>query len=98
MKTTPVIIYVNRQLDGVTFSLDPLSRKQLYAAEPNKRPSASIYIGYDPRTTFETYHKQVEPTILPALLGMNEQEIQELGEIDFVDVKTNEVLYRYPYE
>lgn len=98
MNTSRIIVYVNRQLDGVTFGLDPLSRKQLHAAYPKKSPGGSVYVGYDSKANFESYHNRVEPTILPVLLGMSEQEIVQLGEIDFIDPKTNELLFRYANE
>ena len=95
----PIDIYVNRQLDGITFNMSPLTRKKFYELFPNAHPSGSVFVNYDTKANFETYHNRVERFIVPILLGLDDDEGSKakIGQVNFIDPATNATLYSYPY-
>lgn len=94
----PIDIYVNRQMDGITFNMSPLTRKRFYEAFPNAHPSGSVFVNYDTKAGFETYHNRVERFIVPILLGLDDEEsLAKIGQIKFIDPATNDTLYTYSH-
>lgn len=92
----PIIVYVNRQMDGITYGLSPMSRKTFYENFPDAHPSGSVYLNYETKSDFETYHNRVERFVLPILLGLDEDSIKEVGPVQFVDPHNPEnVLFSY---
>ncbi|QKZ13042.1 hypothetical protein [Spirosoma sp. KUDC1026] len=95
---SPISVYVNRQLDGVTYSLSPLSRKNFYEQFPNAHPSGSVFVNYDTKSDFETYHNRVERFVLPILLGLDDETIKTVGPVNFIDPRTNDLVFSYRNE
>ncbi len=92
----PIIVYVNRQMDGITYGLSPMSRKIFYEKFPDAHPSGSVYLNYETKSGFETYHNRVERFVLPILLGLDEEAIKDIGPIKFIDPRNPEVdLFTY---
>ena len=83
-------VYVNRQIDGYTFSILPSMRQLVRSCSPNFRPANAIFVAYDMRSEYE-----INYSIYPALLGVNNQSdlIEKIDEIRFVDTKTGEQLH-----
>lgn len=77
-------IYVQRDLDGFTFSL-PMEEREYLIKEFNAEPSKGIYISYDTKVSFEDIHGKVENHIYPMLLGVKEEDIKNIGNIVFMD-------------
>lgn len=94
----PIVVYVNRQMDGITYGLSPMSRKIFYEKHPEAHPSGSVFVNYDTKTDFETYHNRVERFIVPILLGIDDEaSLAKIGQIQFIDPATNAILYTYSH-
>lgn len=88
-------INVNKQLDGYSFSIAPSIRELIKRLFPNSHPANNIFVGYDTKSDFGLYAGKLENFIYPALLGVdNENDLKELGEIQFIDTQTGNVLYK----
>lgn len=87
-------INVNQQMDGYTFSIG-LSMKELIKRWfPNAHPANLIFVAYDIKSDFGAYLDKLESYIYPALLGIdNDNDLNNLGEIQFVDTQTGNILY-----
>lgn len=97
----PIDIYVNRQSDGITFNMAPLTRKKFYQEFPDAHPSGSVFVNYDTKANFETYHNKVERFIIPILLGIDIDDKKwaaKIGQVNFIDPATNAILYTYSHE
>jgi len=88
-------INVNKQMDGYSFSITPTIREFIKKLFPNAHPANNIFVGYDTKSDFEIYVGKLESHIYPALLGMeNERDLNQLGEILFIDTQTGNVLHK----
>lgn len=94
----PIIVYVNKQMGGITYGLSPMSRKNFHENFPDAHPSGSVYLNYETKSDFETYHNRVERFVLPLLLGLDEESIKQIGPVNFIDPRTNDILYSYNNE
>lgn len=63
-----VNIYVNKQMDGYSFSLLPSSREQIRTLYPDAIPANGIFVAYDIKSDFESSIGKLENYIYPALL------------------------------
>jgi hypothetical protein len=87
-------INVNKQMDGYSFSITPSIRDFIKKLFPNAHPANNIFVGYDTKSDFEIYVGKLESHIYPALLGVDsESDLNELGEIQFVDTQTGTILH-----
>jgi hypothetical protein len=92
MKT--IKIGVNKQIDGYTFSLSPSLRKQIKESFPEAYPASIIFVGYDTQSGFECFLGKLEEYIYPALIGVKNDDLRKIfNEVEFVDNKTDEVIY-----
>lgn len=91
-------VYINKQTDGIAFSLSPTARKAISREFPNALPTGSVFVNYDTKFDFETYHGKIEKYIVPMLLGLGDEDMKKLGKIQFLDPINNAVLYSYPNE
>jgi len=88
-------INVNKQMDGYSFSITPTIREFIKKLFPNAHPANNFFFGYDTKSDFEIYVGKLESHIYPALLGMeNERDLNQLGEILFIDTQTGNVLHK----
>lgn len=88
-------IKVNKQLDGYSFSISPSIRDFIRKLFPNAHPANNIFVGYDTQSNFEVYAGKLESHIYPALLGVdNKSDLDQFGEIQFVDTQTGNVLHK----
>ncbi len=86
-------IYLNDQLDCVTYQLDPLSRVWVQNQVSPLKPVGSVYVSYDSGTEppwMEEAHRQ---HIAEMLTGLSAEQLKELGKVVFVDPKTETVLF-----
>lgn len=92
---TAIKINVNKQLDGYSFSITPTIRDLIKKLFPNAYPANNIFVGYDTKSDFESYVGRLETYIYPALLGIgNNSDLDKLGEIQFIDTQTGNVLHK----
>lgn len=88
-------ILVNKQMDGYSFSITPTIRDFIKKLFPNAHPANNIFVGYDTKSDFEVYAGKLESHIYPALLGVdNESDLNQLGEIQFIDTQTGNVVHK----
>ena len=91
---SPIRISVNKQMDGLTFSLTPSLRELIRKLFPDSHPANRIFVAYDTKSDFEKQYQQLETSIYPALLGINkEEDLKKINEIEFVDTQSGAVLH-----
>jgi len=90
-----VTIDVNRQPDGYTFVLGLSEKRNLKVVIPNATPASRLYIDYDTKEDFATLYGKLEHYIFPALLGIEEDQIDLIDKIIFRDIFTNKILYQF---
>ena len=85
-------INVNKQMDGYTFSLLPSVRQLIKSWSPNFHPANAIFVAYDIKSDYK-YNYGIYTT----LLGIDNQNdlIEKVNEILFVDTKTGKVLHSH---
>lgn len=83
-------IHVNRQMDGVTFSLTPSSRKALKNQYPDAKEVGGLFVKYGVKEDFESFYGNIEKYVLPILLGLDEKDIQYIEEVNFIDSRNNQ--------
>jgi hypothetical protein len=92
---TAIRINVNKQIDGYTFSITPSIRAFVKGLFPDAHPANIIFVSYDTKSNFEHYYRRLEHYIFTALLGVeNQNDLQKLDEIEFIDSQTGEVLHK----
>lgn len=92
---TAIRINVNKQMDGYTFSITPAIRAFVKKLFPDAQPANIIFVSYDTKSNFENYYSRLENYIFPALLGVeNQNDLQKLDEIEFIDTLTGEILHK----
>jgi hypothetical protein len=79
-------IYVNRQLDGYTFSLTPSMRNIVKRMFPDANPANNIFVAYETQSDVKSFGVRLKNLILPGLLGT--ENIKTNIKISFVDTKT----------
>lgn len=91
---TSVKIYVNKQLDGYTFSISPSTRKALRDEFPGSHPANNIFVAFDTKSDFEIYYGKLENHIFPLLLGLDDKEdLKRIKEIIFIEPVAGEILH-----
>ena len=84
-------INVTENLDGIVFSLPIATRKEIKENFPGAMPVAKIFVAYDTKSDFESYHGKIEKQIFPALTGLDtEKGIQGIKKIIFINADTHE--------
>ena len=90
-----VNIDVNKQPDGYTFVISPSEKKFIKDTIPNATPASLLFVDYDTTQSFATLSGKLEHYIFPALLGIEEEQIDLIDKIVFRDIFTNEILYQF---
>ena len=86
-------IYVNEQLDGYTYRLDPQSKAWVQRQEPRTKPVASVFLSFDAETPLEWKEGTVWQHVAEMLTGLPGGRLKELGKVVFVDPTTKAVLF-----
>lgn len=85
-------VNVNKTMDGLTFSLLPSLRDLIRKNVPGAMPVNSIFVSYDVKSNFDAYFENLQKHILPALLGMDSEQIKNQN-VEFIDTQTKRILY-----
>jgi hypothetical protein len=87
-------INVNKQMDGLTFSLTPTLRELIKKIFPDSHPANRIFVAYDTKSDFENQYARLETYIYPALLGIDkDDDLKKIDEIKFVDTQSGAILH-----
>ncbi len=91
----PILINVNKSMDGFTFSLLPAVRAAIKNRFPNAHPANLLHVNYDVQGNWAQHLERLERFIYPALLGIEKvEDADALGEISFVDTGTGNTLLK----
>ena len=95
MHMNAIRINVNKQMDGLTFSLTPSLRAFIKRLFPNSHPANIIFVAYDTKSDYIDQYKRLETYIYPALLGLDKaDDLKKINEIEFVDTQSGAVLHK----
>jgi hypothetical protein len=95
MNMYAIRISVNKQMDGLTFSITPSLRAFIKKLFPNSHPANRIFVAYDTKSDFEDQYKRLETYIYPALLGLDKaDDLKKINEIEFIDTQSGAVLHK----
>ena len=84
-------VNVTQNLDGVVFSLPIATRMEIKKQFPEALPVARIFVAYDTKSGFESYHGKIERQIFPALIGLDtETVLKAIKRIIFIDADSNQ--------
>ena len=90
-----ILINVNKQMDGYTFSITPSIREFIRKLFPGAHPANNIFVAYDTKSNFELYYGKLESYIPPALLGIDDpNDLKRIQEIQFIDSQTGNILHK----
>ncbi len=92
-----IIISVNKQMDGYTFSIAPSIRQLIKSWFPDSRPANNLFVAYDTKSDFELHYGKLENSIYPILLGVdNQSDLKEkVDKIQFIDSQTGKILHSH---
>jgi hypothetical protein len=81
----PLFVWVERDRDGITFGLDPLSREHLRAALPKTahlRPL--VFIARENKDDFETLEPSLLAQVIDLLTGLGAEQARQFGGVLFI--------------
>jgi hypothetical protein len=87
-----IVIEVGEQMDGATFRLSPKTRMFLSSRFKNLRPPTSVFVSNETASNFERYYGPLRGQLVLILTGLRESDLQEVGEVEFVDPADGKVL------
>ncbi len=89
------MLQINRspERDGYTFSLHPLSKKELVAQNSRATPYPRIFIAIDTSSEFEAVRGNLYLQIAELLTNLSEEELLTQGGFTVVDPVTEKQLY-----
>jgi len=86
-------VYVVKQMDGFNYSLPPSEfNKIIQFFNKQNKPVNNIFVPFDVKSAFEYIHGPVANYVLPALTGLDEDELKLIRKIKFIDPRTNIVI------
>jgi hypothetical protein len=88
-----LIIYVNNQSEGRTYSLHPLSKQQLKIKFPASHPAGQLYTSYEDEHLFQIQHGDIIKPFVQGITNLSNDELLRIGRFEFVDPRTNNVLH-----
>jgi hypothetical protein len=91
----PLVIYVAREFDGFTYSLDPDSEDRIRAASSEKKSFSRIFMSQNVKEDFKTLVVPIAPPLLQLLTGLSPGAVSSLGGAEFRDPKTDRVLFTW---
>lgn len=82
----PLIVWVDRDRDGITFGVDPLTREKLRAALPKMAHLwPLVYIARETMDDFETLEPSLLAKVIDLLTGLDAEQARQLGGVLFID-------------
>lgn len=91
----PLVIYVAREFDGFTYSLDPDSEDRIRATSSEKKSFSRIFMSQDVKEDFKTLVVPIAPALLQLLTGLSADMLSSLGGAEFRDPKTDRALFTW---
>jgi hypothetical protein len=79
----PIVIWVARESDGVSFALDPKDRARLGATAAKAWPR--LFVGWDTKEDYESIHGDITDQIVMVLTGLTHAKLKALGGVVFRD-------------
>ncbi len=80
----PFTIYVNRDADGITFALDPLSHKYLRSQlHADVRMWPLVFIGRETQEDFEDLGASLQNQVVTLLTGLSAERARAFGNFVF---------------
>jgi hypothetical protein len=79
----PVVIWVARESDGVSFALDRESRVRLGAA--GSKAWSRVFVGWDTKEDYESIHGDITNQVVTLLTGTTIAKLKPLGGVLFKD-------------
>ena len=85
----PVVIYQSADREGSTFALSPDSKRALEARfRSSLRPAPRVFIAHGTDHDFQRIHGSLSRHLLILLTGLEEAQLQEIGDVQFQDPVT----------
>jgi hypothetical protein len=86
--------YVNQNVDGYALTLLPSQIRTIKGVFGDAaHPAKQILVDYDLKSGFEKFYSKLERFILPALIGLeNQEDIKKIKGIDFIDPYTDKII------
>lgn len=84
-----LIVYVNTQSEGRTYSLNPLSKSHIQKIFPNARLARQIYASFENEQMYEMQHGDIRKQFAVALTGLTKKDLFRIGQVTFVNPATN---------
>jgi len=89
-KINELRILVVKQMDGYNYSLPPSEFNSIVQIfKKDDSPINNIFVPFDVKNDFEYIHSPVANYIIPALTGLNEEDLKQIKRIVFIDPRTN---------
>lgn len=93
----PLLIYVSRDSQGVTFGIDLPSRERLRAALPaNMHVWPLVFIAHEKRGEFEQLPTALLEQVVTLLTGLSPEQARKFDGIEFMDPEREERLAFWP--
>jgi hypothetical protein len=90
-----LVLNAVQEADGYTFSLDYESEQRARALNPDPSTPNRVFVGFDLKAPFETFHERIARFVLPLLTGLAPDRIAELG-VSFRDSWNDRPLGEWP--
>jgi hypothetical protein len=87
-----LVIYVNNQSEGRTYSLHPISKQELVQKFPNAKPAGQLYATYEKEQAFQIQHGDILKPFVQGITNLTDLELLRLGRVEFIDSHTNQIL------
>lgn len=89
----PLIIHVNVDGTGITFSLGLSARRRL-ERDFGVHASPRVFVGHETRAAFEEIHGPMLRQLVLVLTGVDEDRLRDVGPIEFREPVTERLLKR----
>jgi hypothetical protein len=90
---TELKILMVKQLDGINYSLSPVSFYEIKNQFPNVHPVRSIFAAFDIKSSFENLHGSIDKYIIPSLTNLEGNDLKKIKKVLIVDPSTNKTIY-----
>lgn len=89
MEIEELRIYVHKQMDGIIYELDPVSKRIIEAHPDTGTVSSRVFISYDDKTALEMVHGAFSRQVIQLLTGLPQEKAKDIGHFEFYDPKTD---------
>ncbi|CAG0956679.1 MAG: hypothetical protein HND27_00445 [Bacteroidetes bacterium] len=93
-----LVIYVNNQSEGRTYSLHPSSKLELMSKFPDAKPVGQLYTSYENEQLFQMQHGDILRPFVQGITNLTDKELLRIGRVDFIDSRTNELLRQMTFD